>query len=134
MRLRAAAASLLLALPCYADAAKDLEYHPPTAPAGPDAGQLLGRLAILTAITVVGGVLCLFLARRAQKLPPFPPGGPSVEVVESVSLGPRCALHLLQVDESAFVVATDPTGLRSITPLPDTFEQSLEQALDGPTG
>jgi hypothetical protein len=52
--------------------------------------------------------------------------------MERLSLGPRCALHLLQVEDSTFVVGTDMTGVRSILPLPGSFDQLLTEAVEPP--
>ncbi|MBY0228231.1 MAG: flagellar biosynthetic protein FliO [Gemmataceae bacterium] len=128
MSLRACA--LLLALLVAAPArAEDAEgYEPPAWPAEPTAGDLTVRLGLLTAITV--GV-ALAVAWWARRLPAPATAGETgavlMKVVEAVSLGGGCSLHLLQVEEAHYVVGLDRGGLKAIQPLSKPFDQFLAQ-------
>lgn len=103
------------------------KYTPPSAPSGPTSGELLGRLALLTSIVAGIGLACVWAARRRYGFAPQTGDAP-MKVLERLSLGPRCTLHLLQVEESTFLVGTDVTGVRSIQPLSGPFDEVLEAA------
>lgn len=103
-------------------------YEPPGWPAAPTGGQLLGRLALLTAGTFGCAGVVLWLARRSPRTPALPEGA-APRVVARVPLAGRCALHLLQVDGAGFVVATDAGGLKAIHALAEPFEELVERGL-----
>jgi len=90
---------------------------------------MLTRLALGTGFVLALCVGALVLGRRwLRKLPAASSTGREMRVVETLSLAPRCRVHLVRVGRRRVLVGVDPTGLRAITPLPDLFEQALEEA------
>ncbi|MCA8996765.1 MAG: flagellar biosynthetic protein FliO [Planctomycetaceae bacterium] len=74
-------------------------------------------------VCVLGGVATYFLLKhsRGVSLAPLPR---DMKVLETVSLGPRGSVHLIRVGDDHFLAATDASGIRSLTlipnwPLPD---------------
>lgn len=64
-------------------------------------------------------------------------GGPTTHLrtVESLTLPQRCRVHLVDVQGRQVLVATDQAGVKSVTVLPDRFEELVErseQELDSP--
>jgi flagellar biogenesis protein FliO len=55
-----------------------------------------------------------------------------LRVTDAVSLGAGCSLHLLQVEQTCYVVGVDGTGLKAIHLLSDSFEQLLDEAGEPP--
>jgi flagellar biogenesis protein FliO len=101
-------------------------YSPPTWPkTGPSSG-LLGGLGLLTLLAVGLAGVVFWWSRRTPQVTTASTGEPvSLEVVASASLGGRCTLHLLQVEEVCFVVGVDSSGLKAIQHLPEPFDELL---------
>jgi flagellar biogenesis protein FliO len=103
-----------------------LAYTPPTLPEMPDPRSMLTRLGLATA-----GVLALcfgtiWFGRRWLGGAAPPAGAAShLRLIETLPLGNRCALHLIYVGSRQVLVAADPSGLRTVVPLPESFEQAL---------
>jgi flagellar biogenesis protein FliO len=124
------------------NARESLVYKPPAWPEAPDTRGMLTRLALGTAFVLALCVGALVLGRRwLRKLPVASSTGGEMRVVETLSLGQRCRVHLVRVGRRRVLVGVDPSGVRAITPLPDLFEQALEEAEaeaasagGGPTG
>lgn len=104
----------------------NLEYVPPTWPEPPDTGAMLIRLAAGTGTVLVLCVLTMVVGRRWLHGPaPKAPPGSQLEIVESVTLGNRCCVHLLRAGQHRLVVGVDGAGLKSMIALPEMFEKSL---------
>lgn len=104
-----------------------LEYVPPAWPKATSEAALLGRLAVVTLLTLAVAVGVLVWVKRATRLPSPPPGmPPPVKVAASIALGSGCSLYLIEVERSAFVVGSDRTGLKAIQHVAEPFEQILE--------
>jgi flagellar biogenesis protein FliO len=114
----------------------DLNYTPPTWPDAPDTAAMLRRLVLGTA-TVLGLCVCtLWIGRRwLRGAPRGATSGSRLRLVETVVLGNRCSVHLLQTGDHQVLVGIDGTGLKSLVPLPASFENTLAEikpaALDG---
>ncbi len=109
-------------------AAKQLDgYAPPAWPAAPPGGALLGRLALLTVLALAVSVAILWWARRLPRASPGPAGAVPLRVVDAVSLGGGCSLHLLQLEQARYVVGVDGSGLKAIHLLSEPFEQLLDE-------
>jgi flagellar biogenesis protein FliO len=103
-----------------------LDYAPESWPDAPDTAAMLRRLVLGTA-TVLG--LCigsLFVGRRwLRGAPARVNSGNKLRLVETVSLGNRCVVHLIQSGNHQILVGVDGTGVRSLVPLPPSFEQAI---------
>ena len=115
-----------------AEKANVLKYEPPSIPDAPDAGKLLTRLVAGTALVL--GLCCgtLWMAKRWLKISPAAAGSSGqIEIAGSVALGRRCVIHLLKIGEHQVLAGVDPTGLKSLLALPDSFENALAGAEPG---
>jgi hypothetical protein len=108
------------------------DYQPPEWPGAPSANQLLVRLGLLTLGVLACAAVVLVYARRNLAAQTTQPNGQAPTVVASVPLAGRCALHLLQVEQTGFVVATDPGGLKAVHLLPESFDELVEVQLAPP--
>lgn len=104
----------------------DLDYAPPTWPEAPSAAGLFVRLGVGTAVvlglcvaTLWGGKRWLLGANRAGA------GGAQMQLVETLHLGNRCTLHLVQLASRQVLVGADAAGVKSIVPLPESFDECL---------
>jgi flagellar biogenesis protein FliO len=105
-----------------------LTYTPPVLPEAPDARSMFTRLGLVTAGVLALCVGSLWLCRRWLVQPAARPGAiRQLQLVESLSLGNRCTVHLVHVANRPVLVGADAGGVRTIVPLPDTFEQVLAQ-------
>ena len=106
-----------------------LDYAPPTWPETPDTGALLLRLTAGTVTVLVLCVVTLLAGRRWLRGPaPKIAAGSQLQILETVSLGNRCCVHLLRAGQHQIVVGTDGTGMKSLVALPESFEGSLRDA------
>jgi flagellar biogenesis protein FliO len=105
-----------------------LNYNPPSWPDPPDAAAMLCRLGLGT-MTVLG--LCagtLWIGKHWLRGTPAKAGaGGQLRLVETVSLGNRCTVHLLRAGDQQVLVGVDGTGLKSLVPLPASFENTLAE-------
>jgi hypothetical protein len=112
----------------------ELRYSPPALPEVPSAQAMLVRLACGTIFVL--GLCVVTLVYGKRWLGPWQaPGanGTEMRVVETLYLGNRCCLHLVQLKTSRQVlIGTDAAGLKTVVPLPLPFEPALTQATDEP--
>ncbi len=52
--------------------------------------------------------------------------GKNMRLIESLSVAPRCFVQLLQVGDNRVLVAVDAGGVKSVLPLHDSFDSTLE--------
>jgi flagellar biogenesis protein FliO len=90
---------------------------------------MLFRLGAGTVTVLSLCVVTLFVSKRWLQGPaPKSLGGSELQIVESVSLGNRCCVHLLRAGRNQLVVGVDGSGLKSLVALPELFEKSLVEA------
>lgn len=103
-----------------------LTYTPPTLPDSPAAGPLLLRLVLATgSVLAIGGLTALAVRRLAPR-PPAGKSDPRLRLVETLALGTGSTMYLLECCGRRFVAGASPSGLRSLAPLPDAFENDLD--------
>jgi hypothetical protein len=51
-----------------------------------------------------------------------------MRLVETMSLGNRCWVHLVHLGDHSLLIGTDGAGVKVIVPLPESFEQKLGAA------
>ena len=86
--------------------------------------------------TMVALALCagtLMLGRRWLRgiVVPGEPGD-ELRVLETVAIGNRCFVHLLQAGEGQVLAGTDSAGLKALMAVPRPFEHVLDDRLVGP--
>jgi hypothetical protein len=107
----------------------DLNYVPPTWPESPDAKSMLFRLVLGTALVLGLCVVTLRLGKPWLTGMPGPKrGAGQLFVVETLALGNRCCLHLVNAADRQILVGVDSSGLKSVLPLPELFEQAFKEA------
>lgn len=108
----------------------DLRYSAPTPPDTVSAQPMLVRLAVGTVVVLglcVGSLWGMksWLAAGANGA-----GGPRVmRLAETLPLGNRCSLHLVQMGKNKVLVGTDGAGIKTIVPLSSAFEEILDEAV-----
>lgn len=91
----------------------------PPAPAAqtpaPDFNGLWKWAAGLALVAVAVAGVSRYLSRR-----PGPPADPNLELVASVSLGPRAVVHLVRVADRTVLIGVDLTGAATVAEMPAT--------------
>lgn len=90
-----------------------------------DAGRLVGRTIVVTASFAAICTGILLGIRQLRKHGALKGGTSEMKVLETLTVGPRCVLQLVQVERQRFLVARDAHGMRSVTPV-----QSFVETLD----
>jgi flagellar biogenesis protein FliO len=106
------------------------DYREPW-PEPPNIGGVLGRLAMGTVVVLVLCVVTLVFGKRwlGGAVAKAGGGGTRLKLKESVPLGHRCFLHLVEVDGTRVLAATDAAGVKTLIPLPHAFDGLLDQQL-----
>jgi flagellar biogenesis protein FliO len=109
-----------------------LSYTPSAMPEAPDPKAMLTRLGLATAGVLALCVGTLWFGRRWLGAPAPQTGGvDQMRLIQTLALGNRCSLHLVHVRNRPVLIAADPSGLKSVVPLPESFEHELA-SLNGP--
>lgn len=112
-----------------ADSAGDLTYTPQW-PEPPNTGAMLLRLGLGTAFVLVLCVGSLWLGKPwLQKFQIKGPGGQTLQIEGSVTLGNRAVLYLVKVGDTQLVAGTDAGGLKSLITLPTSFKEVLDEQI-----
>ena len=109
------------------------DYGLPPWPEPPNAGGLLLRLAIGTCVALAVCAGSLWFGRRWLRgnLVAAGPGG-QLQVLESIALGNRCFVHLLQAGKAHVLAGTDSAGLRVLMAVPTPFTDFLAARIERP--
>ena len=111
----------------------DLHYEPPQMPEVPSTRALFLRLGGMTAVVLVIGVGVLVGGRRwLHGMAPARTANGALRLVETLPLGNRCNLHLVQVATRQILVGADATGIKSVVTLSDDFENYLGEREEPP--
>jgi hypothetical protein len=104
----------------------DLRYTPPSLPEVPSAQAMFARLAVGTIVVLGLCVVTLLYGKRWLGVlnPPGPAGG-ELRLVETLQLGNRCCLHLVQLTSRQVLIGADASGIKTVVPLPEPFENCL---------
>ena|SRR6266851_6677987 len=103
-----------------------VNYAPPALPEAPAPGAMLLRLGLATGFVLVLCVTAMLLAYRRAKALEGKTGGGKLQLVESLSLGGGSSLHLIRSAGQRFVVAVNRSGLQSLVPLSESFEETFD--------
>jgi len=89
-------------------------------PADQAPGSLVWQMLATTLVILVLGGLAIFLVKRV--LPKIArTTGRRISVLETAYLGPRRAVHLLQVGSRKLLVASSPEGVRKLDDVTGAF-------------
>ena len=115
--------------PPPAEEKKDsLEYTSPELPEMPSPGAMLSRLGLGTVFVLI---LCFVTLRAGKRwIPPLGvPAGENrkLRVLESLPLGGRCSILLIQAEQAKILVGIDQTGMKTLLPLPQPFDGTLAE-------
>jgi flagellar biogenesis protein FliO len=106
-----------------------LAYTPPQLPDAPDPKSMLLRLAAATAIVLTLCIGTILLGKRwLGGTHSRPNSNNQLRLLETLALGNRCSIYLIHVANRPVLIAADPSGLKSIVPLPELFEQTFTTA------
>jgi len=109
-----------------------LVYQPPVWPEPPNLGAMVTRLAVGTVVVLLLCAGTLWAGKRWLGGPVVPPSGTrQLRLVKALPLGGRCSLSLLKVTHCQVLVAVDSTGIKEMTLLSDSFENTLGQVEHG---
>lgn len=108
---------------------KDLakgEYVGPALPDVPNPQGMFARLGLGTLFVLGLCVATLFgMKRWINPAMPGNPGKREMRLEETLVLGNRCSLHLVQLGKHSVLVGVDASGLKSMIPLVSPFEDLL---------
>jgi flagellar biogenesis protein FliO len=117
---------LLVSGPLIAADGGGLQYVPPVAPELPAIGPLLLRLLGATIAVLALCVGAMWLARRGLLGTAPPPAGNRLRLTATMPLGGGSFLYLLQAGDKQYVAGVNRTGLHSLVPLSEPFDQLIE--------
>jgi hypothetical protein len=113
----------------------DLRYTPSPLPESPSTRAMFVRLGGMTVVVLVLAVGVLACGKFWMR--GFAKNGVSngnLALVETLQLGNRCCLHLVQLSSRQVLVGADATGIKTVVPLPDPFDNCLSDAEQLPLG
>lgn len=94
---------------------------------GPSTRDLLARMLAAMVVILVLGVLAIVVIKRVlPRINRIRPGGKRVSVAETVYLGPRKSLHLVQVGGRKLLIASTKEQISMLADVTGGFEQILE--------
>ena len=109
------------------------EYRPPAWPEPPDTGAMFFRLVVGTFVALALCAGSLWFGRRWLR-GNVVTGGPGrqLRVIETVSLGNRSFVHLVQAGKGQVLAGTDSAGLKALIAVPSPFEDVLADRIEQP--
>lgn len=118
-----------LSTPASTQEKKDaLEYNPPELPEMSPPGPMLFRLVSGTIFVLILCFVTLWAGKRWIRPLTVPVGeNRKLRVLESLPLGGRCSVFLLQAEEAKVLVGVDQAGIKALLPLPQPFEGALAE-------
>jgi flagellar biogenesis protein FliO len=118
--------------PAPAQGKKDaLEYNPPELPEISPTGPMLLRLVLGTIFVLILCSATLWAGKRWIRPLTVPAvGNRKLRVLESLPLGGRCSLFLLQAEKAKILVGVDQAGIKALLPLPQSFDGALAEVID----
>ncbi|HTU18370.1 MAG TPA: flagellar biosynthetic protein FliO [Gemmataceae bacterium] len=105
-----------------------LEYTPPPLPDLPSPSAMFLRLALGTVFVLILCVLTLWIGKRWIRPLAGPQGeNKQLRIIESLTLGGRCSVYLLQAGEARVLAGVDGAGIKALLPLPAEFAGALAE-------
>jgi len=102
----------------------------------PDLTAMLSRLFWGTALTLIACCVTLWLVKEfLRRQTVHPQGDEKLKLIGALAISRRCSIQLVEADGKQIIVALDNGSLRSVVPLPESFDSELldpsEQLLSG---
>jgi len=95
----------------------------------PDDGGLVVRMMVAVGVVIALGVAALYVSKRV--LPRMAhPEGREIHVVETSYLGPRKALHLVEVGGQRWLIASTNDNVSMLAPVGDPWLDDPRQQAD----
>ena len=95
----------------------------------PDDGGLVVRMMVAVGVVIALGVAALYVSKRV--LPRMAhPAGREIHVVETSYLGPRKALHLVEVGGQRWLIASTNDNVSMLAPVGDPWLDDPRQQAD----
>lgn len=116
--------------PSDAGAAEADFSYSPNWPSAPDTSGMLLRLGFGTVVTLGLCVATLVFGRLWLQRPVTASTARKLQIEESVVLGHRATLFLVKVGENFLVAGMDPSGLKSLIVLPNSFPEVFDQQVE----
>ncbi len=118
-----------LSAPTPAQEKKDmLEYNPPDLPEMSAPGPMLFRLVSGTIFVLILCFVTLWAGKRWVRPLTVPVGeNRKLRILESLPLGGRSTVYLLQAEEAKVLVGVDQAGIKALLPLSQPFEGALAE-------
>lgn len=108
------------------------DYNPPGSPEIAPSGSILSHLVLGTIVVLVLCCATLWAGKRWIRPLTMPTGGSrNLRILESLPLGGRCSVFLLQAEGAKVLVGVDQTGIKALLQLP---QKSSESTLAEVTG
>lgn len=109
-----------------------LEYEPPALPELPPLEPMFLRLALGTIFVLILCIITLWAGKRwVRPLAAPVEDSRKLRVVESLPLGGRCSVFLLQAEDTKILVGVDQAGIKALLPLPQSFDRALAEMSGG---
>jgi flagellar biogenesis protein FliO len=104
-----------------------LEYQPPPMPEPPNFQGMMVRLGVGT-IIVLGMCVGTLWGMRRWMAPAHAAfnADRTMRLIETLSLGNRCCLHLVLLGNREVLIGVDSGGIKSILPVAKPFDEVLE--------
>jgi flagellar biogenesis protein FliO len=116
--------ALIVANPVYADS-----VSPPLPDTGASVLRVFGALLLVLALFFAG----VWLFKNWQRFAARQNGAvPKLSVLEAKPLGNRHALYVIGYDRQRMLVASSPTGITLLSPLPQASEEEARAAVARP--
>ncbi len=97
----------------------------PTIESSPERPGLVMAFARLVGGLVVVCGLCIVITRWMAKQTPAPAG--TMEVLASLAVDVRCAIHLVRAGDRRLLIGTDLSGVKALTELPGRFSELITE-------
>lgn len=117
---------------------RELAFGDPNLPAAPSIslgnGELFLRMMLSVGLVIGLGAVALYLSKRA--LPRVVhAGGKEIHILETAYLGPRKAIHLVEVGDQRLLLASTSDSIAMLTPLedPEPLDMPKDQVEEGVT-
>jgi flagellar biogenesis protein FliO len=113
------------------EAKEPLDYSPPSMPDLPSPRAMFLRLGLGTIFVLILCAITLWAGKRwIRPLAGSQNENKQLRLVETLALGGRCSVYLLQAGETKVLAGVDHAGLKSLLTLPQSFDGALAE-LDG---